>query len=122
MLGFCCCSRAFSNCSEQGLLFIAVLGLHIIVASPGTQALGQVSTVVALGLSCSTTHGIFPDQGLNPCSLPALAGRFLATVSPGKSPLFLNWIIFFLLSCRKRLYSLNINPLSDDLQILSPVL
>ena len=32
-LGLCCCAQAFSSCGEQGLLFIAVRGLLIVVAS-----------------------------------------------------------------------------------------
>ena len=32
-LGLCCCVRAFSSCGEQGLLFVAVHGLLIAVAS-----------------------------------------------------------------------------------------
>ena len=32
-LGLCCCTRAFSGCGERGLLFVAVCGLHIAVAS-----------------------------------------------------------------------------------------
>ena len=32
-LGLHCCARAFSSCSEQGLLFVAVQGLLIAVAS-----------------------------------------------------------------------------------------
>ena len=28
-----CCARAFSSCGEQGLLFVAVRGLLIVVAS-----------------------------------------------------------------------------------------
>ena len=32
-LGLHCCVRAFSSCGEQGLLFIAVRGLLIAVAS-----------------------------------------------------------------------------------------
>ena len=32
-LGLRCCMRAFSSCSEQGLLFVAVRGLLIAVAS-----------------------------------------------------------------------------------------
>ena len=32
-LGLRCCSRAFSGCGEQGLLFVAVRGLLIVVAS-----------------------------------------------------------------------------------------
>ena len=33
VLGLCCCTRAFSNCGEQGLLFIAVHGFLIMVVS-----------------------------------------------------------------------------------------
>ena len=33
VLGLCCCPRAFSSCSERGLLFVAVHRLHIAVAS-----------------------------------------------------------------------------------------
>ena len=32
-LGLRCCARAFSSCGERGLLFIAVRGLRIAVAS-----------------------------------------------------------------------------------------
>ena len=32
-LGLHCCTRAFSSCGEQGLLFVAVRGLLIMVAS-----------------------------------------------------------------------------------------
>ena len=32
-LDLCCCTRAFSSCSEQGLLFVVVHGLLIAVAS-----------------------------------------------------------------------------------------
>ena len=32
-LGLRCCVQAFSTCGERGLLFIAVRGLHIVVAS-----------------------------------------------------------------------------------------
>ena len=33
MLGLHCCARAFSSCGERGLLFVAVRGLLIAVAS-----------------------------------------------------------------------------------------
>ena len=33
VLGLRCCARAFSSCGEQGLLFVAVRGLLIAVAS-----------------------------------------------------------------------------------------
>ena len=32
-LGLRCCARAFSSCGEQGLLFIAVRGLLVALAS-----------------------------------------------------------------------------------------
>ena len=32
-LGLHCCTRAFSSCGEQGLLFVVVHGLLIVVAS-----------------------------------------------------------------------------------------
>ena len=52
VLGLRCCARAFSSCGEQGLLFVAVRGLLIAVASRcGARALGaQASVVVACGL------------------------------------------------------------------------
>ena len=32
-LGLCCCARAFTSCSEQGLIFVAVRRLLIAVSS-----------------------------------------------------------------------------------------
>ena len=32
-LSLCCCTQAFSSCGKQGLLFLAVRGLLIVVAS-----------------------------------------------------------------------------------------
>ena len=32
-LGLHCCARAFSGCGDQGLLFVVVRGLLIVVAS-----------------------------------------------------------------------------------------
>ena len=54
-LGLRCCARAFSSCGEQGLLFVAVRGLLIVVASLccGARTLGaRASVVVAHRLSC----------------------------------------------------------------------
>ena len=39
---------------------------------------------MAHGLSCSVACGNLPGPGMEPMS-PALAGRFLSTVPPGKS-------------------------------------
>ena len=63
-LGLCCCMWAFSSCGERGLLFVAVRGLLIAVASlvaeHGSRCAGSV--VVARRLSCSAACGIFLDQ------------------------------------------------------------
>ena len=44
VLGLPCCTRAFSSCSEQGLLFIVIHGLRVaaasLVAGHGLQAHG----------------------------------------------------------------------------------
>ena len=37
VLGLGCCARAFSSCGEWGLLFVAVRGLLIVVASLVTE-------------------------------------------------------------------------------------
>ena len=69
-LGLCCCVRALSSCSEQGLLFVAAPQFLIAVVSHGRAWAGTLaSVVVAHGLSCSTACGIFLDQGSNPCTL-----------------------------------------------------
>ena len=109
-LGLPCCVRAFSSCGEWGLLFVAVRGLLIVVASHcggfsccGARALGARASVVgARGLSsygsralecrlsscgarASLLRGVWelPGPGLEPLS-PALAGGFLTTAPPGK--------------------------------------
>ena len=104
-LGLRCCAWAFSSCGEWGLLFVAVRGLLIAVASRcRARALGmRASVVVAHGLSscgpqalerrlssCGTRAQLFrgmwdlPRPGLKPVS-PALAGGFLTTAPSGKS-------------------------------------
>ena len=105
-LGLRCCVWAFSSCSERGLLFVAVHRLLIAVASlvveHGLQV-PQASVVVAQGLSSCASRALehrlsscgawaqlfrgmwdLPRPGLEPVC-PALAGRFLTTVPPGKS-------------------------------------
>ena len=85
-LGLHCCVWHFSSFSEQELLFVVMCRLLIVVASLvaehgalqlwhmglvvvtcGLQSLGSV--VIAHGLSCSSTCGIFLDQESNPCPL-----------------------------------------------------
>ena len=70
------CSQAFSSCRRWGLLFFAVLGLLIAVASHCSgfslqwllllQSTGfrlSDSVVVVQGLSCPKACGIFLDKG-----------------------------------------------------------
>ena len=76
-LGLCCCVQAFSSCGEQGLLFIMVHRLLIVVASLVAEHRLQdvwASKVAAHEFSSCGTRtwlptecGIFPDQGSNPC-------------------------------------------------------
>ena len=71
-LGLCCCARAFSSCSEQGLLSVChAQTSHCSGFSRwGAQALGAwASVVVVQGLSCSVACRIFPDQISNLCLL-----------------------------------------------------
>ena len=92
VLGLRCCARTSSNCSERGLLFIVVHRLLIAVASLCCRA--RASVAVAHGLSCSAC-GMWdlPGPGFEPMS-PALAGRFLTTVPPGKSLNYYSYPIF----------------------------
>ena len=76
--GLHCCVQSFSSCSEQGQLSSSgAWASHCSGFSCcGAQALGHAGSVVAAhglqslavahGLICSTAHGIFPDQRLNP--------------------------------------------------------
>ena len=87
-LGLCCCARAFSSCSDWGLLS----SCHVRASHCGgfsccrAQAVDEwVSVVVVHGLNCPVACEIFSDQGLNPHpSSLELAGGFLTTGPPGK--------------------------------------
>ena len=70
-LGLRCCTRAFSSCSERGLLFIAVHGLLTTVASRcRAQALGpRASVVVAHGLSSCGSRDL--ERRLSSCGTQA---------------------------------------------------
>ena len=67
-LGLHCCIRASSSCGERGLLFIAVCGLLLAMASRcGAQALGaRASVVVVHGLSRCGSQAV--DRRLRSCS------------------------------------------------------
>ena len=67
-LGLRCCVRAFSSCGELGLLFVAVHGLLIAVASLccGAWALGTWASVVAArGLSSCGSRAL--ERRLSSC-------------------------------------------------------
>ena len=71
-LGLRCCARVFSSCGEQGLLFAAVRGLLIAVASlvGGAQALGVwASVVVACRLSSYGSRAL--ESRLSSCGARA---------------------------------------------------
>jgi len=83
----------FHTCGEQALLYFAVLELLIAVASAvaehGSSHAGFSSAACRLS-SCGTRDQWLrymwspPRPGIEPMT-PALAGRFLSTVPPGKS-------------------------------------
>ena len=75
-LGLCCCTWAFSSCGEQGLLFGAVHGLLIAVASlvaehglqaRGLQQLQHTGSVVAACGPQSAQASVVVVCGLSSC-------------------------------------------------------
>ena len=70
-LGLPCCAQAFSSCSEQGLLFVAVRRRLIAVASRcGARALGaRASVVVARGLNSCGSRAL--ERRLGSCGARA---------------------------------------------------
>ena len=71
-LGLHCCVRAFSSCGERGLLFVAVRGLLIAVASLVAEhgLLGtQASVVVAHGPSSCGSRAL--EHRLSSCGARA---------------------------------------------------
>ena len=71
-LGFRCCTQAFSSCGEWGLLFDAVCGLLIVLASLccRARALGtRASVVVACGLSSCSSQAL--EHRLSSCGARA---------------------------------------------------
>ena len=95
MLGPRCCRRAFSSCSERGLLSrCGVRAFHCGGFSCcRAQALGGAgSVVVGHGFSRSAAWKDLPGPGSEPVS-PALAGGFLTTGPLARSPdLSFGWI------------------------------
>ena len=94
--GFCLVMAWGSCCSlVVGTLASHCGGAQALIAEHGSRC-SRASVVAAgglwvwaqslwdMGLSCSTTRGIFPDEGSH-TTCPALAGRFSTTGPPGKS-------------------------------------
>ena len=88
---------AFSGCGEWGLFFIAAPRLLIVwlllLHSTGSGLLGfsSCSTWAQSWCRAWLLQGLcdLPGPGIKPVS-PALAGRFLSTMPPGKSGPFFN--------------------------------
>ena len=102
-LGLCCCMRAFSSCSEQGLLSEKLLtgfswqwlllSQSRVSRARGFQQFQHVGSVVAVHrLSCLEACGIFSNQGSNPCLLHCQAD-FLPLSHQGS----LEGLFFFLI-------------------------
>ena len=79
--------QALSSCGERGLLFIAVRGLLIAVASPVAEHGPLECRLHSCGARALLLRGMWdlPGPGLEPVS-PAMAGGFLTSAPPGKSP------------------------------------
>ena len=85
VLGLRFCVRGFSSCGKWGPLFFAVRGPLTIAASPVVEHRLQTCRLSNCGSRAQLLRGMWdsPRPGLEPVS-PALAGRFLTTVPPGK--------------------------------------
>ena len=90
VLGIRCCTRAFSSCGKWRLIFVAVPGLLIAVASLVRNTGAWAAVVVAHGLSsCGARAQLlrgmwdFPRPGIEPVS-PALSSGFSTTAPPWK--------------------------------------
>ena len=86
MLGLRFCVRAFSSCSKQGPLFIAVRGPLTIAASLVAEHRVQTRRLSSCGAWAQLPRGMWDPlrPGLEPVS-PALAGR-LSTSAPPRRP------------------------------------
>ena len=88
VLGLRFCVRAFSSCGKRGPLLIAVRGPLTVAASLVAEHRLQMCRLSSCGSRAYLLRGMWdlPRPGLEPVS-PALAGRFLTTVPPGKPQL-----------------------------------
>ena len=85
VLGLRLCARAFSSCSEQGPLVIAVRGPLTIAASLVAEHRLQTRRLSNCGSRAQPLRGTRdpPRPGPEPVS-PAPAGRLSTTAPPGK--------------------------------------
>ena len=85
VLALCFCAGAFSSCGKRVPLFIAVRRPLTITASLIAEHRLQTRRLSICGSRAQLLRGMWdlPRPGLEPVS-PALAGRFLTTVPPGK--------------------------------------
>ena len=85
VLGLHFCVRAFSSCSKQGPLFIAVHRPLTITASLVAEHMLRTCRLSSCGSWAQLLRGMWdlPRPGLEPVS-PALAGGFSTTAPPGK--------------------------------------
>ena len=97
--GFSCCQAQDVECTGVSGCSMWVQELQRVGSEcMGFSSGGTGSVGVVHGLICSAACRIFLDQASNP---PALAGRFLSTVLPGKSRylIFEAEFVSFLFSC-----------------------
>ena len=87
-LGLCCCMQTFSSFGEQGLLFLAVRRLPIVMASLECGSFGA-SVISARRLCFCSAYGIFLNQESNPCPLhwQAESSSLEDQGSPSSTPL-----------------------------------
>ena len=87
VLGLRFCARAFSSCSKQGPLLIAVHGPLTIAASLVAEHRLQTRRLSNCGSRAQLLCGMWdlPRPGPEPVS-PAWAGRLSTTAPPGKPP------------------------------------
>ena len=95
----------FSRCRARALGARASVAAAHELSSRGSRALE-----CRLCSSYSAASGIFPEPGIEPVS-PALAGRFLTTAPPGKSPNHVFKTLFLLSGPRDQVKHIHI-PLS----------
>ena len=120
VLGLCCCARALSSCSKRGstphcsvqasqcsgFSCCGALALGARASAIGARALSSCGSwglehrLSGCGARAQLLHGTWdlPRPGIEPVS-PALAGGFLTTAPPEKSPshfLFFNLFILFI--------------------------